>query len=111
MKTTKKAEMGCLAILAALAIFPIGLLTEGAVVALLWRWFMVPLHLPALGISHALGLSTLATVLTAHHAPKPSATEDVGGEAVAKAYGAMAGRYLAIVCIGLCAHLAIGRGW
>lgn len=108
----KRTEMGCWMALAGLAIIPVGCATEGAVVALLWRWFMVPLHLPAIGFAHAFGLSALATVLTAHGLGKSEKKEEEeGGALVVKAYATMAGRYIAILAIAGTARLAMGAGW
>jgi len=35
----------------------------GIVVFCLWGWFVVPLHVPAIGIAHAIGLSITAKVM------------------------------------------------
>ena len=37
---------------------------RGFVLALLWRWFVVPLGAPAIGVVHAMGLSWLVGLAT-----------------------------------------------
>lgn len=50
--------------IAVLLFLPVLLGVESAVVAVLWRWFAVPMGAHSLGLANALGLSVLATVLT-----------------------------------------------
>lgn len=47
--------------LAAAIIIPIAL-WQGFVIHLLWRWFVVPIGLPEIGILHAIGLSMFVAV-------------------------------------------------
>ena len=43
---------------------PFTLTWKGFVISKLWGWFLVPLALPPIGIAHAVGISTLAALLT-----------------------------------------------
>jgi hypothetical protein len=47
-----------------LALLPVLIPWEGFVIAKLWRWFLVPLGVPPVTISHAIGISTLTWLLT-----------------------------------------------
>lgn len=42
----------------------LGLLLRGFVVSVLWKWFVVPLGLPAISVPHGIGLSTLILFMT-----------------------------------------------
>ena len=35
----------------------------GWVISVMWRWFVVPLHVPQIGIAHAMGLSLLLAAI------------------------------------------------
>lgn len=42
---------------------------RGFVLMQLWRWFIVPLHVPQIDIGQALGLSMIARIMTYTYAP------------------------------------------
>lgn len=46
-----------------LALWVCGFFAEAWLVATLWRWFLVPLGIPAIGNAHALGLSVLVSFI------------------------------------------------
>ena len=50
--------------IAVLLFLPVLLGIEASVVAVLWRWFAVPMGAHSLGLANALGFSVLATVFT-----------------------------------------------
>lgn len=37
---------------------------EGFVLSIMWKWFLVPLEIPAIGIAHAVGISTMVGMST-----------------------------------------------
>lgn len=41
----------------------IGTLWSGFCLSCLWRWFLVPLGVPPVGVAHAIGLAALASLL------------------------------------------------
>lgn len=53
-----------MAFLAHLFVFmPASTVTNGLAVMWLWRWFVAPLGIPAIGFWHAVGVSMLASIL------------------------------------------------
>jgi hypothetical protein len=48
---------------------------DGFVLMVLWGWFLIPLGLPAIGLSHAIGLSTLIGLVT-HQMPSEGPSSD-----------------------------------
>lgn len=93
---------GCAATIASLLlIVPLGLLS-GNVVSDGWRWFVVPLGLPEIGVLHAWGLTALVGLMA----------KDLDGEASATFWGVV-GRlaeraFLLLLAWGLLAFIAMG---
>lgn len=65
MKDTTKTDP-LAAVLATVLLVPASLL-KAVVVAAYWRWFALPLGLPPIGVTQALGLLLLSTVLLYDH--------------------------------------------
>jgi hypothetical protein len=59
-------------IVAVIVFIPAAIVVDGALMALLWAWFIVPLGAPALGTAHAIGISVLVRLL--------ATTGEEGGE-------------------------------
>lgn len=53
-----------LAFLGAIALIPLLAVLRGLVLSTLWRWFLVPLGAPAIGITGAIGISVIVAMLT-----------------------------------------------
>ena len=47
-------------IVSGLVLFVVVVAVQGTALMLLWRWFVVPLNVPEIGVAHATGLMTLA---------------------------------------------------
>ncbi len=58
-RLTAKQEESCSAILFATALLPVIFLGNAYAIVALWRWFVVPLGPPAIGMAHAFGLTVL----------------------------------------------------
>lgn len=52
-----------LVFLAVLAVGAVAIINAGFAISILWEWFVVPLGVKAVGISHAVGLSATAFFL------------------------------------------------
>ncbi len=55
-----------LAFVGAIALIPLLTILRGLVLSTLWRWFLVPLGAPAIGIAAAIGISVIVAMLTAN---------------------------------------------
>lgn len=68
----KETKLGCLAIVLLLTL---GAPVLGFTLSTLWRWFMVPLGVPAIGMAHAYGLLLLVMMFRPKKHTKSTATE------------------------------------
>lgn len=111
-------KLGCAPALLILALslvtIPLSVILNGVVLALLWRWFMEPLGLPAISAGHALGIATLVTFMVVpmdlrklmeEHKKtlaenKAKTTKQLWGF-MAESYGLLALKYLSIVGMAL----------
>lgn len=60
---------GCLFIV---ALVPVAGLTHAVVASVLWRWFVVPLGAPTIGVAHVYGLLCIVWLLRAPRTSNPS---------------------------------------
>ncbi len=65
MDDEEKTIMGCLAMISIAALVPLTVAWNGFVISIFWGWFIVPLGLPQISIPHCIGISVIATMLTA----------------------------------------------
>jgi hypothetical protein len=42
------------------------ILVEGALIALMWKWFVAPFNAPTINLAHAVGLSVFVNLFTAN---------------------------------------------
>ena len=64
-KTELTSEVAFLGCLGAIALTPLVALLDGWAMAVMWRWFVVPIfHIQALGVAPCCGLVVLAALLT-----------------------------------------------
>jgi len=59
---SKGLQLALVVAYTAIVLYPL----YGLAVMLVWRWFVVPLGLPEIGLAHALGLTVIAKLLTAN---------------------------------------------
>lgn len=81
------------------------ILLNGYALSILWGWFMVPLHLPALGLAHAVGIATLIGTVTHYTntndlAKTPEHLAKSGGQRLFEALSHLALRPLVALLIG-----------
>ncbi len=97
----KKVE-SCLAILFVTALLPVILLGNAYTIVALWRWFVVPFGLPAIGMAHAYGLTVLFEAL------KPSRHSSPEEDQKVWVLATMAmGRCALVYGLGYLAHLVM----
>lgn len=87
----EKALVSCIVVL---LLLPVHGVVEGWGLAILWKWFVVPVfHLPALSMAQALGLGLVTYMLC----PKPYATKEEA--------------HNRLVTLIFSALVAVGMGW
>ncbi len=69
------ALAGSLMVLGAFAAVICGIILEGVVISVLWRWFIVPFGVREIGIAWAIGLATIVSVVTPSPRGKPTNAE------------------------------------
>lgn len=68
----------------------------GFVTSILWRWFVMPLGAPPIGIAHAIGLCLLVRYLVVHHRVEKLSDDDTIRAAAGDFF-----RSLALGCLAL----------
>ena len=98
-KLTLRTSAGTAWYVALWAVLVASTIAEGAVMARLWSWFVVPLGLPRIGVAHAVWLSVIValrgTFSTSDEAPSYDRFVDALSNAIARCSVALAVGYLA----------------
>ena len=68
-------SVGCILVLVACVVAPFSYIVNGWVLAVLWRWFAVPLGLPSLTVPYAIGVALIVGFLT-HQQSSPRGKDD-----------------------------------
>ena len=98
----KLETFGCLA---ALLLLPISVALNGWVLAMLWGWFIVPaLGAPSLGVVPAIGISTVAHMLTHQEIDVETPSREYS-ETLIRTMVAAFGRPLVCLAFGWCVNL------
>ena len=97
-----KKDESCATILFAIALIPALLLGNSYSIVSLWRWFAVPLGVPAIGMAHAFGLGILLEALKSSGRSTPKEDQTIGSVAIEGVV-----RCLFIYGLGYVAHLVM----
>ncbi len=76
-KTPMTNKESCSTVLFGLAMIPVLMLGHAYAVVALWRWFVVPLGAPSIGMAHAYGLTVLFAALRPNRSPSPKEGQTV----------------------------------
>jgi hypothetical protein len=77
-------------VMGSLVLLGFTLCLHGYTAAWLWRWFVVPLHVPAISVAHGVGLVALAALLTKQFRVDKEPFPKYCGYSIAKALATLA---------------------